>query len=200
MRSLRASASSCSSAVRLSSTTWRIAARAALSSLISAIFRTVRRFTTASAMRSATAAWRDIPAYPTRGRRGVSRNGPLERGENHGDARADDRRALDVNRAAVGLDRRQRRLACDLDRMRCGPLTEEIDGRRDRRLHREGNAAQRRCEAALDPREVEQVADDPAEALGLATHDPGESTHLLRWQAPQRQELAEALKRRQRSA
>src|SRR5256712_8265317 len=106
MRSLRASASSCSSAARLSTTTWRIAARSALSSLISAIFRTVRRFTTASAMRSATAAWRDILAYPTRGRRGVSRNGPLERGENHGDARADDRRALDVNRAAVGLDQR----------------------------------------------------------------------------------------------
>src|SRR5437867_1291699 len=286
MRSLRASASSCSSAVRLSSTTWRIAARAALSSLISAIFRTVRRFTTASAMRSATAAWRDIPAYPTRGRRRVSRNGPVERGQNHGHARADDRRALDADRAAVGFDERfhdgepdtgavrrasrvrraivgpedaaqglrrnttppvrdldrdgaaerapshpdhaaegrvldrirekvrqdalervgvgvdarQRRLARDRGRVCYGPLTEEIDRRHDGWLHRAGNATQRRIEAALDPREVEQVADDPAEALGLAAHDPGEPTHFLRRQAPQRQELAEALERRQRSA
>src|SRR5262245_53148497 len=37
-----------------------MAARAVFSSLISAIFRTVRRLTTALAMRSATAAWRGI--------------------------------------------------------------------------------------------------------------------------------------------
>src|SRR2546428_13986140 len=57
-------------------------------------------------MRSATAAWRDIPAYPTRGRRRVSRNGPVKRGQNHGHARAGDRRALDADRAAVGFDER----------------------------------------------------------------------------------------------
>src|SRR5713101_879585 len=84
-----------------------------------------------------------------------------------------------------GVDVRQRRLARDRDRVRCGPLAEEIDRRHDGWLHREGNATQRRFEAALDPREVEQVADDPAEALGLAAHDPGEPTHFLRRQSPQ---------------
>src|SRR4029453_15151352 len=86
--------------------TWRMAARAVFSSLISATFRTVRRLTTALAMRSATAAWRGITrsAY-TRAARGVN-NGRLVTREQHGHTCAERRRAVDAHRAAVSFDER----------------------------------------------------------------------------------------------
>src|SRR5499426_4212174 len=81
-----------------------MAARAVFSSLTSAIFRTVRRLTTALAMRSATAAWRGITcsAY-TRATRSVKER-TLRRGKNDRHDRADRRRTVDAHRSAVRLD------------------------------------------------------------------------------------------------
>ena len=48
--------------------------------------------------------------------------------------------------------------------------------------------------------EIEQVADDPTEASRLTAHDLREPRDLLGRQAPNGQDLAEALQRRQRRA
>src|SRR5262249_33732651 len=78
------------------------------------------------------------------------------------------------------------------------PLAEQTRGGLDGRLDLHRYAAERGLEPALDPRQVEQVADDPAEPSRLAPHDPREPRDLFRRQPPERQDFAEALQRRQR--
>src|SRR4029077_14265080 len=103
MRSLRASVSSFSSATRFSSTTWRMAARAAPSSLTSTTFFVVRRLSTVSAIRSAICSRLGIAGLAYRRPRNESRKG----GGNHEPhAGAVTGLAYGGDGAAVGVDQR----------------------------------------------------------------------------------------------
>src|SRR3990172_4135535 len=59
---------------------------------------------------------------------------------------------------------------------------------------------ERGAEPLLEAGEIEQVAHDPAEPPRLAVHDPAEARDLRGRQAPQREQLAEALERGERRA
>src|SRR5712691_9329962 len=102
MRSLRASVSSFSSATRFSSTTCRMAARAAPSSLTSMTFLRVRRLRTASAIRSATCSRLGIAGIAYRRPRNESRNG----GDEERYARAVAGFTFEIDGPAVSVDER----------------------------------------------------------------------------------------------